>query len=106
MITEAFAAGTGIVSGGTQSLLMNIAPLVVMFGIFYVILIRPQAKKQKEHQQMLDSLKVGNNVVTASGIYGTIVKIKDDVITLQVAENVRIKITKVAVGSLSLSQEA
>jgi len=105
MITEAFAAGTGAVSGGTQSLLMNIAPLAVMFGIFYVILIRPQAKKQKEHQQMLDSLKVGNNIVTSGGIHGTIVKIKDDIITLQIAENVRMKINKGAVGALSLTQE-
>lgn len=106
MITEAFAAGTSAVGGGTQSILMNIAPIVVMFVIFYVILIRPQAKKQKEHQRMLESLKPGNSVITSGGIHGTIVKIKDDIITLQVAEDVRIKVNKGAIGALGFTQEA
>ncbi|MBU2591248.1 MAG: preprotein translocase subunit YajC [Nitrospinae bacterium] len=106
MITEAFAAGAGAATGGSQSILMNVAPLAAMFLIFYFILIRPQAKKQKELQRMLESLKPGNSVVTSGGIHGTIVKIKDDIITLQVAENVRIKVNKGAIGALSLAQEA
>jgi len=75
-------------------------PLLAMFAIFYFLLIRPQQKKQKERDAMLTSLKEGNNVITTGGLYGKIKKIKDDVITLQIADNVRVKISKDSVTSL------
>jgi preprotein translocase subunit YajC len=75
-------------------------PLIAMFAIFYFLLIRPQQKKQKERDSMLDSLKEGNNVLTTGGLYGKIKKIKDDVITLQIADNVRVKISKDSVTNV------
>ena len=70
----------------------------VLFLIFYFILIRPQQKKQKEARKMLDELKEGQNVVTLSGIHGTIKKLKDDIVVLQIDNNVRIKINRTSIG--------
>lgn len=73
-------------------------PMIMMFLIFYFILIRPQQKKQQEQQKMVDSLKEGDNVITLSGIHGTIKKVKDDIVMLQIADNVRIKINRSSIG--------
>ncbi len=80
--------------GGGGELLGILPPLLIMFAIFYFLLIRPQQKKQKEHKEMLESIKEGDNVITSSGIYGTVKKVKDDVLTLQIAEKVNIKMLK------------
>lgn len=61
-------------------------PMILIFVVFYFILIRPQRKKDKEAKAMLDALKVGDRICTIGGIYGTIVKIKDDVLTVEVGE--------------------
>ena len=65
---------------------VQFVPLILIFVIFYFMLIRPQRKKDKEAQDMLNSLKVGDRVCTIGGIYGTIVRIKDDVLTVEVGE--------------------
>jgi len=83
--------------GGFLSLL---PPMIMMFAIFYFILIRPQQKKQKAVQKLLDDLKEGDNVVTLSGIHGTIKKIKDDTVMLQIADNVKIKINRTSIAAL------
>lgn len=85
--------------GGGGSLLSLLPPMIMMFLIFYFILIRPQQKKQQEQQKMVDSLKDGDNVVTLSGIHGTIRKVKDDIVMLQIADNVRIKINRSSIGT-------
>ena len=78
--------------------------MFVMMGlfvvIFYFLLIRPQQKKQKEHQAMLGKLAAGDEVVTAGGILGRIVEIGDNFITLEIADNVRIKVQRFQVTSL------
>ena len=61
-------------------------PMILIFVIFYFMLIRPQRKKDKEAKAMLDSLKVGDRICTIGGIYGTIVRIKDDVLTIKVGD--------------------
>lgn len=68
-----------------------------LFAIFYFLLIRPQTKKSRETQDMQAALKKGDSVVTSGGMYGTVHKIKDDVITLQVADGVHLKFRKSAV---------
>lgn len=83
--------------GGILSML---PPLIIMFLIFYFVLIRPEQKKQARARKMLEELKEGDNIVTLSGIHGTIKKLKDDVVTLQVADNVRIKIERSAIGKV------
>ncbi len=83
---------------GGGGLLALLPPMIMMFLIFYFILIRPQQKKQKETRKMLDSLKEGDSVVTLSGIHGTIKKLKEDIVILQIADNVRIKINRSSIG--------
>lgn len=96
MVGLAFAMGTppGGASGGGQSALLNIVPLIFMFGIFYFLLIRPQQKRAKEHRALLDALKKGDQVVTAGGLHGKVSAIDEAVVTLEVATGVNIKVDK------------
>ena len=75
----------------------GIIMLVIMFAIFYLLLIRPQQKRAKQHKELIENLKSGDQVITAGGIHGTIVAVQDDIITLEVASNVRIKINRPSV---------
>ena len=102
MLELAFAMAPppeGGADSGGGSLLALLPPMIMMFLIFYFILIRPQQKKQQEARKMLDDLSEGDNVVTLSGIHGTIKKIKDDTVMLQIADNVRIKINRSSIGN-------
>lgn len=80
--------------------LINWIPLIVIFLIFYFILILPEQKKIKQHKRMLDQLKKGDHVLLSSGIYGTIVDVKGDVIQVKIAENVKINVLKSAVSQI------
>ena len=73
---------------------MSFLPLIVIFVVFYFILIRPQTKKQKEHQEMINALEVGNEVVTAGGILGKIQEMNENYVNLEISENVTIKIQR------------
>lgn len=79
-------------------MLAILPPMVMMFLIFYFILIRPQKKQQQAQRQMREDLKEGDQVITMSGIHGTIKKLKDDIVTLQIADTVRIKIDRQFIG--------
>ena len=90
---DAAAAGETVSTGATVlAYVIQLLPMVLIFVVFYLIavfyflLIRPQRKKDKEAKAMLDNLKVGDRICTIGGIYGTIVKIKDDVLTIEVGE--------------------
>jgi len=74
--------------------IINFFPLILIFVIFYFMLIRPQQSKEKEHQKMLANLNKNDEVVTSSGIHGTIVNIKDKTIVLRIDDNVKIEIEK------------
>lgn len=75
--------------------------MVVFFGIFYFLLIRPQQKKNKEIQKMRSELKVGDNIITIGGVHGKVLNIKDEVLTLEVgADKVKLQVSKWAVGSV------
>ncbi len=98
--TDAWAlAGSGGGKGGDQPLMGMLFPFAIVFAIIYFLMIRPQQKKQKETREMLERLKTGDNVL-AGGIFGEVTKIKDDVITLKVADNVRIRVHRVSVSSV------
>jgi len=79
--------------------LQQFLPLIVIFGIFYFILIRPQQQKQKKHKLMLDSVQKGDKVVTIGGVYGIIRDIKGDILTLEIAKDVVINTTRNAIGT-------
>jgi len=81
-------------------------PLVLMFGIFYLLLILPQQRRQKKWQQMLGSLKTGDKVVTSGGIRGSIISLKDDFLTLRVPpDNLRIEVSRSSIVSLTTADE-
>ena len=80
------------------SVIVQIMPAIFLILIFYFILIRPQQKKQKEHKQMIDSIKKNDEVVTAGGIHGTIVNVKDNTFILRVDEGAKMEIDKVSVS--------
>ncbi len=82
----------------TAVMITNIIPLFFVFIVFYFLLIRPQQKNRKTHEEMIKSLEKNDEVVTSSGIYGTIVGIKDDTVLLRIAENVKIEIQKSAIS--------
>jgi len=72
-------------------------PMILILGIFYVVLILPERKKQKQRKEMLGTMKKGDKVMTSSGMYGNVVAIAEDVITLQVADGVRLKFNRAAI---------
>lgn len=74
--------------------------MVVIFGIFYFLMIRPQQKKQKELKAMLDNLAYGDTVMTSGGIHGKVTGLADAVVTLEIADKVRIKIARSAIGAV------
>ncbi|MTI61317.1 MAG: preprotein translocase subunit YajC [Firmicutes bacterium] len=84
-----------------MEVLVSILPFVVIFGVFWFFLIRPQQKKQKEHQAMVNNLQPGDNIITIGGIKGKIVKIKDDNIRLRVSSNVDIDVIKQSIGRMN-----
>ena len=79
-------------------MLVSMIPFVVIFAIFYLLIIMPARKKQKQHQNMINALKGGERVITSGGIYGTVNRVMDDRFEIQVDANTRIQITK---GSIS-----
>jgi len=79
-------------------------PIIFIFGIFYFLLIRPQQKKQKEHQKMVSELKKNDEVVTSGGMHGTVVNVKDTTLTLKVDENVKVEINKSAIAYVKKSR--
>lgn len=74
--------------------IMNLFPLIFIFIIFYFLLIRPQRQKEKEHQKVLTSLNKNDEVVTSSGIHGTVVNVKDKTVILRIDDNVKIEMEK------------
>jgi preprotein translocase subunit YajC len=83
---------------GTENLLSAAGLWIVLIVLMYVLLIHPQRKKEKEHMNLVESLQVGDKVVTTGGIHGTVTRVEDAVVTLQVADNVRIKVSRVAIS--------
>lgn len=80
-------------SGGAAFMGM-LFPLIIVFGIFYLLVFRPQKKQQKLHQEMLNNLKKGDKILTSSGIFGQVSNIDNNIITIKVDENVKMKILK------------
>lgn len=86
--------------GGMMSQLQGLIPLIFMFAIFYFLLIRPQQKKAKEHRALLESLKRGDQVVTAGGMHGKVVAIDDQTVVLEIASGVNVKFNKGYIASV------
>ena len=96
-ISDAIAQSTEAVAATPNEFsFSSFVPLILIFVIFYFLIIRPQTKKMKDHQQMVNNLKSGNKVVTSGGIVGVVKDVfeKDNQVEVEIADNVRIRILK------------
>ncbi len=100
----AWAQGTSGGIGGGNTLL-SLVPFVLIFIIFYFLLILPQQKRQKKLRTMLDALKKGDKVITSSGLWGTVTNLGKDSVTLQIADNAKVKIQRDHIARLRTDEE-
>jgi preprotein translocase subunit YajC len=102
--TNAYAMAGGAEQQAGGSGMEGIVMLVIMFAIFYLLLIRPQQKRAKQHKALIENLKAGDQVVTAGGIHGKVVAVQDTLVTMEIASNVRIKINRSSVVGTKTEQ--
>lgn len=92
--------GTGG-AGGQGGGLGAFLPLILMFAIFYFLLIRPQQKKAKQHKQLLSALKKGDRVISSGGLHGTVTGLTDDLVTIEIAPKVRVKVSRGSIAGIT-----
>ncbi|MGI9450108.1 MAG: preprotein translocase subunit YajC [Geminicoccaceae bacterium] len=98
-IKEAFAQTAG---AGGGDFLFSMLPLILIFVVFYFLLIRPQQQKMKSHRAMVAAVKRGDKVLTAGGIYGTVVKVEDadDIAVVEIAKDVRVRVARQTISDV------
>lgn len=89
------AQGEGAGAGGGTSMLIM---LVAIFAIFYFLMIRPESKRRKQRQEMIDSLKRGDKIVTIGGLHGEVQDVHDDKVVVRIAENIKVEVAKTAIS--------
>jgi preprotein translocase subunit YajC len=99
------ATGVAGIMGGMGQL-TQFAPLILIFAVFYFLLIRPQQKQAKKLQEYLQNLKVGHKVITKGGIHGQITALTDQIVTLEIDKDVRIKVSRDAIGPAATESAA
>jgi preprotein translocase subunit YajC len=104
MIEFAYAQSAPGVGGPGP--MMTIFPFILIFAIMYFMVIRPQQKKAKDHREMLNKLKKNDEVMTSGGIYGKVVDLKENVVTLEVAQNVRIRVNRAQIAAVTGAEKA
>jgi len=97
LIPSAYAQAAG---GAQPNAFLQLLPLVLIFVVFYFLLIRPQAKRAKEHKAMVAALSVGDEVVTSGGILGKVTETGEQFLTVEIAEGVRVKVQRHTVGAV------
>ena len=98
-ISDAIAANGGAAQPGGDPV-FSIVFMVVIFGVFYFLMIRPQSKRMKEHKKLIESMAKGDEVVTNGGVLGKVTHVGDNFITIEVARDTEIKIQRDAVASM------
>ena len=99
----AYAMGqSGIGTGGAGGFLATpLVPIILMLAVMWFFLIRPQQKKQKEHRNMIAALKKGDRIITSGGLYGRVTGVADNTLTVEIADKVRVKISRGHVAGLA-----
>lgn len=97
-VAIAFAEDAPQAAAPGVSGLMSIAPLIILFVIFYFLLIRPQQKRSKEHKQMISAIQKGDQVITTGGIHGRVASVNEDSISVEIAEGVKVKVSREAIS--------
>jgi preprotein translocase subunit YajC len=98
LISTAAAQAQG--AAGQPSFIASFLPLILIFVVFYFLLIRPQAKRAKEHRAMIAALEVGAEVVTSGGILGKVTEVGEQIITVEIADGVRVKVQRHTVAQV------
>ena len=103
----AYAMGTGGTGSaeGQGGGFISFVPLILMFAIFYFLLIRPQQKKAKQHRELLGALKKGDRVISSGGLHGVVTGLTDDVVTMEVAPKVRVKVSRGSISAVTSKGE-
>ncbi len=94
-VSNAYAQG----AGGQESL-MSLLPLVLIFVVFYFLLIRPQTKRQKEHREMVEALKAGDEITTAGGLLGKVTEVKENFVRVQLADNLVVTVQRHTISAV------
>ncbi len=94
LVSDAFAQSAEAAT--TQTSFASFIPLILIFAVFYFLIVRPQSKKMKEHQALINNLKIGNKVITNGGIVGVVTQVfsQENQVEIEIAENVRVKFQK------------
>ena len=98
LISTAYALGGSPSEGGEPNPIASLLPFVLMFLVLYLLILRPQMRKQRNQQRMIDELEKNDEIVTSGGIHGTILNIKDDILVVKIADNVKIEVSRAAVS--------
>jgi preprotein translocase subunit YajC len=80
--------------------IVSFVPMIVVIGILYFLIIRPQQQQAKEHRRLVDSLKTGDRVVTQGGVHGTVTAVKGAIIQVKIADNVRVDVNRTAIAQI------
>jgi preprotein translocase subunit YajC len=100
-----YAAEAAPAAAPQQNMFSMLIPFILIFGVMYLLLIRPQKKKQDQHQKLLKSLKKGDKVITSGGLYGIVVKVSEKDVILEVADKVNLRFSIGAIGTVREREE-
>jgi preprotein translocase subunit YajC len=97
MAAVAMAGGPGQQSGGAAGMIGMMVPMLLIFAIFYFMLIRPQQRREKERRKMIEAIKTGDRILFAGGLIGSVTNVKDRILVVKIADNVKIEVARGAV---------
>jgi preprotein translocase subunit YajC len=103
--TPAYAQAAGAATAGPQDMLIQFLPLIALVVLFYFLMIRPQQRRMKQHQEMLGALKRGDSVVLSSGVIGKVVRVEDREVGVEIATGVTVKVRKAMISEVSARGE-
>jgi len=87
-------------SDGMASLVSSLLPFLLIIVVFYFLILRPQQKRQKDRQKLLEGVQKGDKIITSGGIYGTVEGLEDNTVLVKIADNVKVKMEKAAIGTI------
>ncbi len=99
-ISDAWAEAAPAAAQQQPDLLSAMFPFIILFIVFYFLLIRPQSKRAKEHKQMIEALKKGDEIVTAGGLMGKVIEVGDNFVELELADNIQVKLERASVAKV------
>lgn len=94
IISTAYAQAAGAAPAGGPGFIVQILPLILIFGVFYLLIIRPQSKKMKEHRTKIDAVQKGDQVVTGGGLVGKVTKVEPEFVEVELGPNMKVKAVK------------